>query len=500
MKKQTPKEFEQKINNVWNGEFIVLDNYIDGHTKIRFKHKCGWIFLADPYNVLNHSCVCPVCDSGSRSIDSASYNEKVRRKYGDEYTLLSEYLGMSKPIQIRHNRCTCSNGFHDFSLKARDVLERTTVLCDYENPTHLTIDTIKQRLNGFHPNYKLLSEKYVYQQKLSVQCDRGHIYEVVADTITAGGGCPYCANQKTLKGFNDLWTTHPQYAKNLLNPDEGYTFNYFTKHNKKFKCPSCGNIIEKFPSEAFSDSGRLICKCKDGISYPEKLFAAILNDLGISYISQLDKKTFQWCDKYRYDFYIKKDNTIVEIHGMQHYDTNLSWCNYKSKNQPAIDSIKEELARINGINYIVIDARYSDLNWIKEHICNSQLSSLLPLELVDWEKCNEIALQSKCTEAIKLWNTYIYSISEIAKIINVTNSTVLDYLEKGNQSNLCAFNREQYRKDVNRGLRRIPVKCVETQKIYRCFADVKKELGIDLTRNKIKKYKTVGGFHWELTG
>ena len=45
-------------------------------------------------------------------------------------------------------------------------------------------------------------------------CDKGHEWEAVINSRTKGGsGCPYCANQKVLAGFNDLESNYPDVAK-----------------------------------------------------------------------------------------------------------------------------------------------------------------------------------------------------------------------------------------------------------------------------------------------
>ncbi len=68
------------------------------------------------------------------------------------------------------------------------------------------------------------------------------------------------------------------------------------------------------PSNGFS------CKrCGDGISYGEKFVYSMLCELNIDFITQLSHITFSWCEKYKYDFYIPSINTIVEVHGRQHY-------------------------------------------------------------------------------------------------------------------------------------------------------------------------------------
>lgn len=80
---------------------------------------------------------------------------------------------------------------------------------------------------------------------------------------TKGNNCPYCANKKLLKGFNDLQTKHPELAeewdceKNEISPEEiiagsnkdfwwkcpDCDFSYLTSPNKRIyrprKCPNC---------------------------------------------------------------------------------------------------------------------------------------------------------------------------------------------------------------------------------------------------------------------
>ena len=58
-------------------------------------------------------------------------------------------------------------------------------------------------------------------------CKNGHEWNATISSRNFGKGCPYCSNQKLLKGFNDLATTNPELAKewhpnknNNLKPDE----------------------------------------------------------------------------------------------------------------------------------------------------------------------------------------------------------------------------------------------------------------------------------------
>lgn len=59
------------------------------------------------------------------------------------------------------------------------------------------------------------------------ECELGHRWEATVADRSAGYGCPFCAGQRVLKGFNDLATVRPEIAKqaNGWNPSEVTEFN-----------------------------------------------------------------------------------------------------------------------------------------------------------------------------------------------------------------------------------------------------------------------------------
>ena len=83
-------------------------------------------------------------------------------------------------------------------------------------------------------------------------CPNGHIYLSMINNRSKGVGCPYCANKKVLKGYNDLATCNPDiakewnYKKNTLSPSE-----ILPQTNKKFwwTCSKCGKEWETSPNK-----------------------------------------------------------------------------------------------------------------------------------------------------------------------------------------------------------------------------------------------------------
>lgn len=49
-------------------------------------------------------------------------------------------------------------------------------------------------------------------EKRAWRCTQGHTWTAQVKSRASGVGCPYCANQRVLAGFNDLATTHPELA------------------------------------------------------------------------------------------------------------------------------------------------------------------------------------------------------------------------------------------------------------------------------------------------
>lgn len=75
-------------------------------------------------------------------------------------------------------------------------------------------------------------------------CPEGHTYKASPkNRIRMNSGCPYCAGQKILKGFNDLETTHPEIAldfDNTKNDRKSFEVGKGCSDYFWFKCHKCG--------------------------------------------------------------------------------------------------------------------------------------------------------------------------------------------------------------------------------------------------------------------
>lgn len=252
-------------------------------------------------------------------------------------------------------------------------------------------------------------------------------------------GCPCCSNKIIQKGINDIATTNPEMIKYFKNKEDAYNYGKGSHEKISFVCPDCG--YEKYMRiEELFIYGFACPKCSDGIPYTEKVMRNVLEQLNVKFITQLSKKHFKWCDKYKYDFYLTDYNTIIETHGEQHYTKSFNCTGAKTlSEQKEIDGIKKELALLNNIdNYIVIDCRKSDLEYIKSNILSSDLNNMLKLIDVDWNKCEENVSSSLVKQVCDYWND-VKCIKDTCKKFNLTKGTIQKYLKIGARLSLCGY-------------------------------------------------------------
>jgi hypothetical protein len=100
-------------------------------------------------------------------------------------------------------------------------------------------------------------------EKFQWQCTLGHVYEAMAASRTLKKtGCPICANQRVLTGFNDLATKFPEVAMQAFGWDPSLVMPG-TEQVKSWKC-SLGHIWNAMVYErTFKGSGCRICSGRE---------------------------------------------------------------------------------------------------------------------------------------------------------------------------------------------------------------------------------------------
>lgn len=237
---------------------------------------------------------------------------------------------------------------------------------------------------------------------------------------------------------------------------------------------------------------------------------SILNQLDVNY--EIHRK-FEWSDNRIYDFHIPSINTIVETHGGQHYfDNGFKYVGGKTlEEEQANDRYKQEMAVQNGISkYVVIDCRYSDFEFIKNSLLNSEIGELFDLSTVDWIKAHEFACKTLVKEVCILWNK-LKSVKKISDICKIgSDTTIRKYLKQGASIGWCDYNSKEERiKTIHSNLiksqvsRRRKITQLNNEinfiKEWDCIAEASNELSIHASSISSVcrgKSKSAGGYKW----
>lgn len=125
------------------------------------------------------------------------------------------------------------------------------------NPT-LSLEWNYEKNNGLTPSDVLPNS----EKKVWWKCQKGHEWQAMIGDRNRGNGCPYCSNQKVLKGYNDLQTINPDLANewNYGRNSDLTPFDVTQGSNKKvwWKCKK-GHEWQAVISSRASGNGCPIC-------------------------------------------------------------------------------------------------------------------------------------------------------------------------------------------------------------------------------------------------
>jgi Mn-dependent DtxR family transcriptional regulator len=273
----------------------------------------------------------------------------------------------------------------------------------------------------------------------------------------------------------------------FINPEDAKTHTFGSNQQSLLHCPICK--IPKLDMKicTLHRDKDIHCEvCWDGFSYGEKYTYSLLKQLGIKVKRHM---YFEWsknvyseipslCGNKEYDFYIKvnDEDCVIETNGLQHYEE----CNFSRRSfyeEVENDKLKKKLALENNIkeeNYIVVDCRYSNSQFIKNSILNNkQITDKFDLSVINWEKCEREALEPYLIKAVNYYNDGINHM-KIADIMEIDFKTVKRYLKRAREHGLCNYKTIYEIRDENK------TKAIEIWKdgVHNC-AEIARKLNLD---------------------
>lgn len=242
-------------------------------------------------------------------------------------------------------------------------------------------------------------QKYLYQKK----------HKTIKDFLFRTVKSIHKKNMATLVDEVDYLT------KTIVNLEENKEEEVLSTKETYFKCPIC-NSKTKQTIKSVYQFGVDCDVCNDRSSLPEKIMRSVLDVIGLNY----DREKI-FFENYRYDFYIAEYNTIIEMHGEQHFREVTGYLEGKLTKIKESDRIKKEFAINNKYEFYEIKAyKKNVVQLVKE------IEETIPfIENVDIEEVYEKLrlLQSNHYDIIQLHKEGKNN-TEIAKILNTSCTRV----------------------------------------------------------------------------
>lgn len=227
------------------------------------------------------------------------------------------------------------------------------------------------------------------------------------------------------RSYQGNWLKGTSMEKFVVNEEDLYTNSPGGKNTVNIKCPDC-EYKKKIAPYHFFKYG-LNCYCNIRGSFGERVVESYLRDSGYILNDDYIREYIILNGKYRFDFYLPKENKIIEVHGLQHYEPH-SFNNNTDKRESfekvkKSDGYKKKWALKNGITYIEIDAKKSEFDYIIKNMIDSGLD----FKGVNIKRIKNNFFQGQ-SEIIKDIKYYLeeteYSIKEISYFINIPIHTL----------------------------------------------------------------------------
>lgn len=432
------------MENKFINENLILDNC----GRISWKNSIGKIFSV-VYEDVKYTFIITKYNSKNRKINFKYYQSVDDTDYS---MITSNILKASIGIVI-------GKYSFDYKYKINDIVNDNKII-----------------------KYSKINYGGKYVKSYYVECIHdGYKRDVSENSLNNGCTCPVCTNKIVVRGINDLWTTHPDIAKLLKNPEDGYKYSSGSGKKLLWICPYCKNVIRSRIPDVIYNNGKLRCnRCSDGFSYPEKLMSNILYSLNIDYKFhvKIEDGSFIFRNKDynpEYDFLINYNNRkiIIEMDGNfhnrphQHSDITIEETQY-------IDSQKDRLAIENGYEIIRVDCRISNYEYIINSIKNTELNNIIDVQKLNKIELDTISCRSRLLESCELYNAG-YKITEIAEKYKIHTATIREYLKRGTELKLCTY--IPYKDSQGNGSKKVI--CLNTREVYESIRSASIDKNID---------------------
>lgn len=168
------KEFQDKINEITNNEFLLLSDYYNLNTNVDLKHVVCWkSFNMRAYNFLKAKNKCPHCAPIKKDYNKTTAQRKneILKKLGNDYEIVSKGFSYYGYMTLKHKCCGKT-----FKIKTTSIAQIKTTSgpvmicpkCKKDNRKELFLDKLDRVFEGdivYKGGYKDMSTPTKFYRK-----------------------------------------------------------------------------------------------------------------------------------------------------------------------------------------------------------------------------------------------------------------------------------------------------------------------------------------------
>lgn len=312
-KRITDSEFRKRVKQKYGDQFTVISDYHGVDSKIKVKCNKCGWIGEVRANNLIYQNYGSRCPTHGNEGNAKNFFHKIRQKYGDRFEILSDYHGMRSKIKVKCNKCGWIG-----EVQARNLIRCE---CGSRCPIHgngrFDSSSFQKLINQKQNNqYTLLSKFANLGVKVKIKCNKcGKIFKVWPDNLL---------HRRFGKNCKHTVKLNFKQASILL----GKIFNkkiklvHFSGMGSvaTFECCKCGNVWRAAASSVFDSlTGCPTCSSSKG----EKAVDEYLKKHHMAFQGQFRLVTCRDKKPLPFDFAVFNQdgslNSLIEYQGCQHF-------------------------------------------------------------------------------------------------------------------------------------------------------------------------------------
>ena len=348
----------RSVSEITGGDYLVI-GAADVYWKMTVQHvPCGTIYETGRTNFLYKGFGrCPICEKKG---NPKQFLVRFREVSNGEYTVLSDYRGMGKDLEIRHDVCGTV-----YTIRPNNFINQSGSRCPTCQPTARPRISVEPRIFIWYAEqigYTVVSAFIAPNQPVRVHRIKcGHEYDIIPEAWAGKKRkCLVCGNVDWHRIRRDTDLFRAEVA--VIDASYSVIGEYVDNKAKILMMHSCGNEFMMRPNDFLSNENRCpLCSSRNRHdSLGVRSLRKMLEDAQMQFTEQVGLPGCRLINPLRFDFAIRGDDenivAMIEFDGIQHYKASFGKSSHTK--QVERDRAKDIFCRKAGIPLIRI--RYDD--------------------------------------------------------------------------------------------------------------------------------------------